>query len=166
MKKISILVLTIILISTLTACSSKSPNEIASNTLGFDLSSGKVISSYDTHSGNGDGSSCFTFSFDDNAILDHIQKSSDWNPFPIDETTQAIIYGISDKDKSVGPFLNDNHGKALVPEIQNGYYILIDRQSKEIQQAEPDLLKRPSFNLTLCLYDTDTNMLYYCELDT
>ena len=72
MKKISILVLTIILISTLTACSSKSPNEIASNTLGFDLSSGKVISSYDTHSGNGDGSSCFTFSFDDNAILNHI----------------------------------------------------------------------------------------------
>lgn len=101
MKKISILVLMIILISTLTACSSKSPNEIASNTLGFDLSSGKVISSYDTHSGNGDGSTCFTFSFDDNAILNHIQKSSDWNPLPIDETTQAIIYGISDKDKSV-----------------------------------------------------------------
>lgn len=33
-----------------------------------------------------------------------------------------------DKTGKYGPYLTDNDGKPLVPEIQNGYYLLIDRQ--------------------------------------
>ena len=53
-------------------------------------------------------------------------------------------------------------GNPLVREIQNGYYILIDRQ----EDQETDILDRPSFNVTVGLYDTDTNTLYCCTLDT
>ena len=58
--------------------------------------------------------------------------------------------------------LNDNEGHSIVPVIRNGYYRLIDRQ----KGAEGELLERYSFNLTLGLYDADTNTLYFCKLDT
>lgn len=38
----------------------------------------------------------------------------------------------------------------------------IDRQ----EDQETDILDRPSFNVTVGLYDTDTNTLYCCTLDT
>ena len=72
-------------------------------------------------------------------------------------------HGIVDMiQSSIGPFINDGNGNPLVREIQNGYYILIDRQ----EDQETDILDRPSFNVTVGLYDTDTNTLYCCTLDT
>ena len=53
-------------------------------------------------------------------------------------------------------------GNPLVREIQKDYYILIDLQDDQ----EIDILERPSFNASVGLYDTDTNTLYCCTLDT
>ena len=58
--------------------------------------------------------------------------------------------------------LSDWDWNPLVPDIQNGYYRLIDRHS----DRETDILDRYSFNFTVGLYDTDNNTLYFCELDT
>ena len=31
----------------------------------------------------------------------------------------------------IGPFLTDDSGNPLVPEVQNGYYVLLDRQAED-----------------------------------
>ena len=41
----------------------------------------------------------------------------------MDETVQTIVYGISEDTYSIGPFLNDEEGNPIVPEMQNGYYL-------------------------------------------
>lgn len=53
-------------------------------------------------------------------------------------------------------------GKALIPEINNGYYRLIDRQVDDGR----NILDRESMNFTLMVYDTDNKILYYCEMNT
>ena len=82
----------------------------------------------------------------------------------MDETAQALAYGVSDETSSVGPYLTDDEGEPLLPEVQNGYYRLIDRHSDAGDGQ--NLLERFSLNLTLALYDTDSNTLYFCRLDT
>lgn len=151
----------IFLCLSLTACGAK--GDEAAKVLGLDTSKGEEISNYDTHGGfHGDGTTCIAYHFDDDTILDEIKSSSEWSEFPLDDTVQALVYGLSDETTQIGPMLNDKEGHPIVPEIQNGYYLLIDRQSG----AEGDTLDRYSFNITLGLYDTDTNTLYFCKLDT
>ncbi len=146
----------------LAACGSDKTRNAVSEALGLDVSGGNVVSDYDTHSGNGDGASCFAIRFDDAAVLEEIKKNAQWKSFPLDETVQALAYGVSDETNSIGPFLNDGTGNPLVPEIQNGYYLLIDRHADQ----GTDILERNSFNFSLGLYDADTNTLYFCRLDT
>lgn len=110
----------------------------------------------------GDGTSHIILRFSDHAVLEQIKRNSNWKPFPLDKAVQALVYGISDGTSSMGPFLNDGNGNPLVPEIKNGYYLLIDRNTDK----ETDILNRSSFNFTLGLYDADTNTLHYCQLDT
>lgn len=58
--------------------------------------------------------------------------------------------------------MKNDKGENLVPEIENGYYILIDRQSNQ----NDNILNRGSFNFTVGIYNTDDNNLYFCKLDT
>ena len=150
------------LLMALSACGAVSPQETHSRELGVDLSSGTALSSYDTHGGNGDGTSCTVLDFTDHSLAGQLQDASDWTPLPLDPTAQALVYGISEDTVSIGPFLTDADGTPLVPEIQTGYYRLLDRQNNK----EVPLLERFSFNFTLALYDTDADRLYVCELDT
>lgn len=163
MKRVlSIALIVTILLCSLTACGPKSPEDTVAKELGLDVSAGKVDSDYDTHSGNGDGTSCIVLSFEDDTVLKEIQASQDWKAFPLDETVQTLVYGVSDENGRTGPFLEDADGNNLVPEIRNGYYLLIDRHTDK----ETDILQRHSFNFTVGLYDTDNNRLYCCDLDT
>lgn len=149
----------------LTACGfgSQNPKQIISDELGIDVSSGKELSSFENHSGfHGDGTTYISLRFLDHQALKQIEESAQWKKFPLDRTARVLVYGISDVTGSIGPFLNDDNGNPLVPEISNGYYLLIDRHTVK----EMDMLKRSSINLTLGLYDTDTDTLYYCKLDT
>ena len=130
--------------------------------LGIDCSGGKELSSYDTHSGNGDGTSCVVLRFSDQKAAQQIQNK--WSPLPLDPTAQALLYGVSDQDGSAGPFLTGSDGQPLVPEIHNGWYLLLDRYTGP--GAEETLLDRGAFNVTLALYDGDTDTLYFCKLDT
>lgn len=166
MKKFLLVFVAAILVLFLVACDTSSTKDTISKSIGIDISHGQEISKYDTHSGNGDGTSCVAFRFDDDdEILKQIRENNTWNMFPLSETVTTLVYGISDQTSRIGPFLSDQNGKALVPMIKNGYYLLIDRQAKE-DELQPDILHRASFNLTLALYDTDTKTLYVCKLDT
>ena len=158
------------LLAGLTACKAKTPQDLASEALSLDLSAGSEVSSYDTHSGNGDGTSCMVLSFQDDAILEQIQASDAWHPLPVDQTTKVLVYGFSEETGEtswqIGPYLTDDSGNPLVPEVQNGYYVLLDRQAEDCKAPGSDILNRSSFNFTFGLYDTDTDTLYCCELDT
>lgn len=136
----------------LAGCAVQDVHSQISQELGIDVSGGTMVSSYDTHGGwLGDGTSFFAIQFENGAVLEEIKISLEWSEFPLDATVQALV-----------SMLNDNEGHPIVPEIQNGYYLLIDRQN----DATEDILHRYSFNFTLGLYDTDTNTLYFCKLDT
>lgn len=163
MKKTAFSLAILFFLFAFSACGSKSVQETVSAELGIDASGGKEISATDTHGGfHGDGVSSVALSFSDLSVLDEIKGNAEWKAFPLDDTVQALVYGVNDETSSIGPFINDGTGNPLVREIQNGYYILIDRQKDQ----ETDILERSSFNVTVGLYDTDTNTLYYCALDT
>ena len=163
MKKLAVLLIAAIMCVSLVACGKETPQEIVSRELGVDVSGGTEISYEDTHGGfHGDGDTIITLQFDDNSVTDTIKGNSKWREFPIDETTQVLVYGLEKENFQYGPFLNDGMGNALIPEIQNGYYILIDRQT----ETDTNILERPSFNFTVGLYDADTNIMYFGKLDT
>ena len=166
MKKLGWIGIVLVFVFSLAACGSQDLQEIVSEALGVDASSGSAMSSMDTHGGNGDGTSFIVLHYDGDEMIKQIKADTAWQPFPLDETVKTLVYGVSDATSSIGPFLTDEDGKALVPEIENGYYRLIDRQVEEDKTTGADILNRASFNFTVGLYDTDTNTLYCCELDT
>ena len=155
-----------ILLIALTVCGPKSPQDIVSEALSLDVSSGSEVSNYDTHGGNGDGTSYIVFRFRDDTVLTEIQNHAEWKALPLDEAVQTLVYGMGNETSKNGPYLTDHGGKPLVPEVQNGYYLLIDRQVEKDGLTGTDILHRSSFNFDLGLYDADTNTLYFCQLDT
>ena len=100
-------------------------------------------------------------------MLEQVEQDARWEPLPLDETEQTLAYGISGDWGSMGPYLTDEEGKALLPQVEEGYSLLLDRH-QEAKEGEDraQILERYSFNLTLALYDSGTNTLYFCELDT
>ena len=110
--------------------------------------------------------------FEDGAIEEQIKESRDWKAFPLEEMVQALVYGVTRTNEddsateSIGPYLTDEEGEPLVPEIEEGYYRLIDRQAEEGKATGADILHRACLNFTVGLYDTEKGILYFCELDT
>ena len=141
------------------ACGPKSAKDIVSNSLKIDVSAAEEISATDTHGGlHGDGTSYIVLKFSDDSLLGQIQGNERWSALPLNRTAKALAYGISEDGNHIGPYL----GNIELPEITKGYYCLIDRQGEK----ETDLLERASLNFTLGIYDTDTDTLYFCEVDT
>ena len=140
--------------------------------VGVDVSGGTEVSHYDTHGGfHGDGISCYAYTFSDDSCLQQVSQADGWSAFPLDETAQALLYGISKETDSgtsyAGPFFTyENEDNCLVPPIENGYYRLVDRHSDAGTPDDPGLLARKSYNCTLAVYDADTSTFYFCELDT
>lgn len=163
-NRLSAVCILLALATLLTSCGARNAQDIVSDALGIDAAHGREVSNYDTHSGNGDGASCVALRFQDDTVLEEITASAQWKAFPLDEIVNALVYGIESEAIQVGPYLTDGNGNPLVPEIQNGYYLLIDRQTGK--HTEADILHRYSFNFSIGLYDSDTNTLYFCQLDT
>lgn len=144
-----------------------SKNEI-SRELGVDVSKGEQLAYTDSHGGfHGDGQIFAALKFSDDKLLEEIESNDDWNPLPLSENLTAVVYGISDENSSVGPYLTEEEGEPVIPEIQNGYYFFLDRHSESRDSHDDgELLQRHSFNFTIALYDVDTDTLYYVKLDT
>ena len=139
-----------------------------SNTLEVDVSDGVVIYQYDDHGGFlGDGEMLVKLSFSDTDCLNRIKESSAWKPLPLTKNLEAFVYGAVIYGCNYEPCIHDEDYNPVVPKIENGYYCFVDRhsQSKDKKDDFP-LLNRYSINCSLAIYDTDTNLLYYLELDT
>ena len=139
-----------------------------SHNLSIDTSSASVSSSYDTHGGfHGDGAACIILRFPDSALSKTLSHSLLWHSLPLNQSLTAFAYGFSSETFSAGPYLTDESGAPLLPQIKNGYYYFEDRHADSTDpRSTAALLSRASINATLAVYDADTCTLYYCELDT
>ncbi len=152
----------LLLVICFSACGAERATDVVARSLNLDVSNAEELSYTDSHGGfHGDGTTYIALKFEDDTMVEQLKETDSWRSFPLDETVQTLVYGIEDETSKTGPFLSDESGNPLVPEIQNGFYLLIDHQSDQT-----DILERASFHFTVGLYDTDTNTLYFCELDT
>lgn len=136
--------------------------------LGLDLTSATVVTCSDTHGGfHGDGLLYMEMNLDEEPLETAIQYHDLWKPLPLSENLQAFVYGQHNGGTFIGPYLDDEEGNPLVPPIANGYYYFKDRYDESTNiYDDSKLFGRYSYNLTLSIYDMDTNTLYYCEFDT
>lgn len=151
--------LALLLALCLGACGPRSAADRVGRALNLTISHARARVSTDSHGGlSRDGTACTVLQALDGSLLEQIRTDGRWRPLPMDKTTRILAYGYDDGITSIGPYL----GEVELPEIQTGYYRLIDRHS----DTDTDILDRYSFNFTLGVYDSDTNTLYCCEVDT
>lgn len=166
MRHVSIVLLFMLLL--LSGCGKGNIQEDVSENIEIDVSKGTVLTESDSHGGfHGDGMAMMQFAFDDDNALAEIEKNDHWNSMPLSKNVTALVYGIDEDTSSIGPYLTDEKGSTIIPEIQNGYYYFYDRHSESNDPySDENILGRASFNFTLALYDADNNVLYYVEFDT
>lgn len=138
--------------------------------LGIDVTSGTEISYSNDHGGfHGDGTTYAVYQFADSSVREQIEESGEWIPLPMDETATVLAYGVTDQGEGYiinrGPYLTNGEQEPLLPEIEDGYYRLIDWQMDN-GFVTAAMLERASFNFTLGVYDSGSDTLYYCRLDT
>lgn len=170
-------------ITMLTACSSNDETDNLSTVLGVDLSDGTISQSTDSHGGfHGDGITFIKMTFADNKaslLAQEIEKATMWNKLPLTDNLSTAVYGKESETESHRGLVIDDEGNRLIPKVNNGYYFFYDRSSESKDPKDPkdskdpkdpkddtDLFNRYSYNFTIALYDTDTQTLYYYELDT
>ena len=163
-------VVTCICLLFMAGCSkSGSITDEISKSIGIDLDKAEYATRIDTHGGfHGDGNTIVTMPVPSESVLEQIQSNSTWHSLPLSENLTAIVYGITDGNSSIGPYITvDDTRDPAVPEITNGYYFFLDRHSQSTDQYDDtNILSRASFNLTIAIYDCDTEILYYLEFDT
>lgn len=166
MKKMVLLLAAFLLLGAV-GCGSENYERTIHEELGINVSDGIKEIYADTHGGfRGDGNTYVVLQFLDDDVRKQIEEDPQWKEFPLDETVRALLYGTEDSGHVQGPYFKDRDGKAVVPEIENGYYRLIDRQEETIKAEEEDILSRYSMNLTIGIYDIDADKLYFCKIDT
>ena len=151
-KKILILVL-ILLFS---GCSNNQIKHI-SNRLNLNLDSCKIIEYNDTHGGFlGDGT---YFAKLECASID----TKNFKELPLSEEIQKIL----DVEWCDSTGCYNFYKKNNIPKIKNGYYYFYYRHSDSTNHFDDkDLNNRSSWNFTIAIYDLDTKVIYFYELDT
>ena len=139
-----------------------------SDVLGVDVGEGTVVASEDSHGGfHGDGMYFVTLRFSNGTFLDQASEAQGWKSLPLSENLTKLVYGMEDDTSKIGPYLTKEIGEPVIPKVQNGCYYFLDRHSKNVDgYDDSDVLNRGSLNLTVAIYDVDTDTLYYVEYDS
>ena len=135
---------------------------------GLEASTGTVLYASDTHGGfHGDGTAFLSVQFSDGDAVQRIAAHPDWAPLPLPDNLMALAYGLETGAESNGPYLVDEGGSPLFPQVERGWYYFEDRHGEAVSpQDDGAIFERNSFNLTLAVYDAETNILYFCTFDT
>ena len=149
-------------------CEKNNKSESLSMELGIDLSQGEIESDLDTHEGPlGDGIKLKVVHFKNDSITDEIKKSSVWKPLPLSEELAIIVYGGLNHGCYIESLIASDENGMTIPKIDKGYYYFKDRHFESTDsQSEVGILDRPSYNFTIAMYDSDSRILYFCEVDT
>lgn len=140
----------------LSACGGGSDSpDYAARQLGLDLPQCQSFTAADSHGGfHGDGLLQMELVFspkNGETVAEELssQPNGRWNAFPMDQQMADYLW-------------NSGAGMAGWPVPEEGWWYLLDRQT----DGEGSMFDRPSHNYTFACYDSDTNTLYYLELDT
>ncbi len=153
-----------------------------SKELGLDVSAGEILDEFEDSGWFGDGITFLALKFPDGAVGEAIRADGRWRSLPFTQTVTALVHGLSGEEE-VGPYLTDGEGKTLIPDVRNGFYLLIDRfpggavetdaagtssDGEEKPEADPfaGLLAAPALNFTLGVWDAKEGILYFCRMDT
>ena len=132
---------------TLAGCHSASAAQVAAEQMDAEIPAQEFSVTYKDHGAfRGQGTSCTTLQFSDDAFLD----------------TQNLVYGVYDSDY-LGTPLTDEEGMPLIPEIENGYYMI--NESKEHMDDTSDAFLMHTQDVSVSIYDADNRILYHCALD-
>lgn len=94
-------------------------------------------------------------------------EDSKWKALPLSGNLQAAVYGSDDGETMRSPLAVDKQGELLFPNIQHGYYLFRDQHSdSDDEQDDSQLWDRDSFDFVLVVYDSDTQTMYFWQLDT
>ncbi|MFI3327147.1 MAG: hypothetical protein R3Y35_13405 [Clostridia bacterium] len=162
MKKIIFLFISMLTLSSFTACSQKDNSIITS--LGIVNSEFSILEEFDTHGGfHGDGDAFYIFEFESD-ISQQLSNNSKWNSLPLSEEVNMLVYGYEDETTSAGPYTKDrNSGETVFPKITNGYYYFLDIQNTI---NEDYIFGKIYLNFDVAIYDSDENKLYFYEFDS
>lgn len=137
-------------------------NEYIQKEIGLDISSCNILKDEDTHGGFlGDGT-YFLIANCSNNKENILSQISHWKNFPLTQKLEWVVYGYEKDGVEIAKHIPES-----IPRIENGYYYFYDRQD-DVKDPfnEEKFFDRASYNYTLVLYDKDTNLFYYFELDT
>ena len=162
MKKTFLLIICFAIMLNLAACSSVTATR--KDYLGFSKEDFTVIEEEDTHEGfHGDGSYYLIMDCTGNKEK-ALENINGWNELPLSENLNLIMYG---GEKEGVAYLYNLAEEAKMPKIENGYYCFRDRASENTDSSDDtELFDRYSFNFSLAVYNSDTDMIYYFEFDT
>ena len=135
------------------------------HTLGMNVAKGELVTDTDTHGGfHGDGVTYQVRQFDADT---EPPTGEGWHPLPLSKNVEALLYGHTEGNCTIGPLIGECEGDPFLPRIENGSYFILDRHAESTDPYDDrELFHRHSYNLTAALYDADTHRLYYMELDT
>lgn len=95
---------------------------------------------------------------------------------PVSRDVRILVYGIVERGEDIvtyyGPTITNQNREPWIPEVEHGFWILVDRQQETLQRDRPEpdqppgIHNRYSYNLTIGIYDTDHSILYILVLDT
>ena len=80
----------------------------------------------------------------------------DWRSLPLPENLYKVMF-------SPG---FDLAGQASIPDVQNGYYYFHNRHSEARFSWDTDIFGHASYNFSIGIFDSDTNILYFVAFDT
>ena len=139
------------------------------NGAGFHISEKNRVLAYESPSNwLGDGCDYEIYQFSDEVmkeIIETIENDNTWENYPIDSTTSSALnkwYGFIKNDVIALEIMKNSNLKDFIPNIENGYYLLVDRSSDEREESKNRYGLR---NFTIFLLDSDKNKLYYIVLD-
>ena len=164
MKKLISLLISSLLIVSLSACNLINDNDRFSDISGINIDKLKLVDEYDSHGGfQNDGISYRKYVANNYDIMQDIENDGRWKAFPLSKTVEMILYGINFN----GAYIVDESQNVLMPMVNDGYYLLIDRHSEaKDNDQEEDIFERYSLNYSVFVYDSENNFLYICEQDT
>lgn len=161
MRKIFAIIFALIFIIALPACSVDTHSD---DYFGFSKHDFTVVEEQNTHGGfHGDGAYYLILDCSNNTE-NALKIVNGWNSLPLSENLDLIMFGGEKDGINYGYNLSE---EVHIPEIENGYYCFRDRHSQAKDSSDDsELFGRSSFNFSLAIYDSDTNIFYYFEFDT
>ena len=111
---------------------------------------------------HGDGFSRLILDCSENTVEAH-KIVDEWKKMPLSENLQLIMYGGEKDGKSYGFYCAEEAHWPMI--VSNGVYKFVDENSDD-ESDDTNLFNRSSFNFMIALYDLDTDILYFYEMDT